>query len=117
MGDEIFPGLCHTEFHRPLTKEILKDFVAVLDIDQSGYIEWGEWLALAFLASLANVSDTTGLFKSLLTESTSPVIRLLDAATGDGVVSLEDLLAIASPVDQHKDSSSSGSEDLKVPLM
>jgi len=96
---EIFSGLRRAGTSRMPTQERLSDLVCTLDIDQNGFVDWDEWLALAFLASLSTVNDTSGLFDTLLHEQ-SPVFRLLDAATGDGVISVEDLLEIVKPSGQ-----------------
>merc|ERR1711904_419527 len=45
------------------------------------------------------MSNVAGLFESLLGQK-SPVIRLLDSATGDGVICVEDLLALTKLPEQ-----------------
>mmetsp|Transcript_54566 Transcript_54566/g.130179 ORF Transcript_54566/g.130179 Transcript_54566/m.130179 type:complete len:594 (+) Transcript_54566:74-1855(+) len=69
--------------------------VKALDVDDSGYIEWCEWASLAVLAA---ARTDAALFQEI--EPLHSILRLLDTPTGDGILTVEDLLVSAVPIIQ-----------------
>jgi len=66
--------------------------IRALDIDDSGYIEWCEWAALAVFAAARHSEMMT-----LSAEPVASLLRVLDAPSGDGVVTVDDLMPITVP--------------------
>eukprot|EP00747_Dinoflagellata_sp_TGD_P182260 gnl/TRDRNA2_/TRDRNA2_36444_c0_seq1.p1 gnl/TRDRNA2_/TRDRNA2_36444_c0~~gnl/TRDRNA2_/TRDRNA2_36444_c0_seq1.p1 ORF type:complete len:702 (+),score=111.45 gnl/TRDRNA2_/TRDRNA2_36444_c0_seq1:152-2107(+) len=86
-----------------LTDGQMESLVRTLDLDDSGSIEWVEWVAVALLA-------LGGLTEDL--EPLSTAFRLLDRPSCDGTIGAADLLAVVSSDGSDSCLSTSGREQV-----
>mmetsp|Transcript_15941 Transcript_15941/g.37724 ORF Transcript_15941/g.37724 Transcript_15941/m.37724 type:complete len:655 (-) Transcript_15941:72-2036(-) len=63
------------------------EIASAVDMDENGFVDWVEWAALALVASPTLASES---------EPLRSVFRMLDRPSGDGTITVVDLLALLS---------------------